>query len=110
VFLHKAGWENYWLTRERLRYYLRAGKIDTAVPWAEGRLEMKASARKVSEMTVDELRAVISDVIAEDIESWRETFDILSDKRLTQQLKRADQDWASRKKGAYVSWEDLKNV
>jgi len=47
---------------------------------AEGRLEMKVSARKVSEMTVDELRDVIRDVIAEDIDSWRETFEILSDK------------------------------
>jgi hypothetical protein len=71
---------------------------------------MKASARKVSEMTVDELRDVIRDVIAEDIESWRETFAILSDKRLMQQIRKADQDWASKKKGAYVSWEDLKNV
>jgi uncharacterized protein YbjT (DUF2867 family) len=93
-----------------LRNCLRVDKIEAAVPLAEGRLEMKVSARKVSEMTVDELRAVISDVIAEDIESWRETFEILSDKRLTLQLRRADQDWASKKKGAYVSWEDLKNV
>jgi hypothetical protein len=69
---------------------------------------MKASVRMVSEMTVDELRDVIRDVIAEDIESWRETFEILSNKRLMQQTRKADQDWASRKKGAYVSWEDLK--
>jgi hypothetical protein len=71
---------------------------------------MKASARKVSEMTVDELRDIIRDVIAEDIESWRETFEILSDKRLMQQIWKADQDWVSGKKGAYASWEDLKNV
>lgn len=71
---------------------------------------MKASVRKVSEMTVDELRDVIRDVIADDIESWRETFAILSDKRLMQQIRKADKDWASGKKGAYVSWEDLKNV
>ena len=38
---------------------------------------MKASVRKVSEMTVDELRDVIRDVIADDIESWRETLAIL---------------------------------
>jgi len=71
---------------------------------------MKASSRKVSEMTVDELKTVIRDVIAEDIESWRETFEILSDRRLMRQIRSADQDWASKKKGAYVSWDDLKNV
>ena len=71
---------------------------------------MKASSRKVSEMTVDELKTVIRDVIAEDIKSWRETFEILSDKRLMRQIRGADQDWASKKKGAYVSWDDLKNI
>ena len=71
---------------------------------------MKAPARKVSEMTVEELRDIIKDAIAEDIESWRETFEILSDARLMRQLTRADKDWASRRKGAYVPWEDLKNV
>jgi hypothetical protein len=71
---------------------------------------MKVSAKKVSEMTVDELRTVIKDVIAEDIDAWRETFDILSDKRLMQQVRKADKDWVSRREGAYVSWDSLKNV
>ncbi len=71
---------------------------------------MKASAKKVSDMTVDELKSVIHEVITEDMEAWRETFEILADKKLMKQIKQADMDWASGKKDSYVSWDDLKVV
>jgi hypothetical protein len=71
---------------------------------------MKTSAKKVSDMTVDELKSVIHEVIAEDMEAWRETFEIMADKKLMKQIKQADLDWASGAKGSYVSWDDLKNV
>ena len=41
---------------------------------------MKTSAKKVSDMTVDELKSVIHEVITEDMEAWRETFEIMADK------------------------------
>ncbi len=71
---------------------------------------MKASIKKVSDMTVDELKSVIHEVIAEDMEAWRETFEIMADKKLMKQIKQADLDWASGTKDSYVSWEDLKRV
>ena len=71
---------------------------------------MKLAAKKVSDLTVDELKSVIHDVINEDMESWRETFEILADKKLIRQIKQADTDWASNNKDAYVPWDDLKNV
>jgi hypothetical protein len=71
---------------------------------------MKASAKKVSDMTVDELKSVIHEVIAENMEAWRETFEILADKKLMKQIKQTDKDWAAGKKDSYVSWDDLKNV
>lgn len=71
---------------------------------------MRASTKKVSEMTVDELKSVIHEVIAEDMRAWRETFEIMADKKLMRQIKRADLDWASGVKDSYVSWDDLKNV
>jgi hypothetical protein len=71
---------------------------------------MKASTKKVSNMTVDELKSVIHEVIAEDMEAWRETLEIMADKKLMKQIKQADLDWASRTKDSYVSWDDLKNV
>jgi len=71
---------------------------------------MRASTKKVSEMTVDELKSVIHEVIAEDMGAWRETFEIMADKKLMRQINPADLDWASGVKDSYVSWDDLKVV
>ena len=71
---------------------------------------MKIPTKKVSDMTVDELKSVIHEVITEDMEAWRETFEIMADKKLMRQIRQADLDWASGAKGSYVSWNDLKNV
>ncbi len=71
---------------------------------------MKSSAKKVSDLTVEELKSVIHDVIDEDMEAWRETFEILADKKLMRQIKQADQDWVSSHKDSYVAWDELKNV
>ena len=50
---------------------------------------MKAVKKKVSDITVDELKTIIHEVIAEDIEAWRETFEIIADKKLITQIKQA---------------------
>jgi len=71
---------------------------------------MKATKRKVSELTVDELRSVIHEVIAEDMEVWRETLEIMADRKLMNQISEADADWKTGNKKAYVSWNDLKNA
>ncbi len=71
---------------------------------------MKPSAKKVTDLTVDELKSVIHEVITEDMESWRETFEILCDKKLMRQIRLADSVWARGDKDSYVSWDDLKNV
>lgn len=71
---------------------------------------MKTSTKKVSDMTVDELKSVIHEVMTEDMEAWRETFEIMANKKLMRQIKQADLDWASEAKDAYVSWDDLKNA
>ena len=71
---------------------------------------MKTSTKKVSNMTVDELKSVIHEVITEDIEAWRETFEIMADRKLMRQIKQSDLDWSTGAKDSYVSWDDLKNV
>jgi hypothetical protein len=40
---------------------------------------MRAVKRKVTDMTVDELKGIIHEAISEDMEVWRETFKIMSD-------------------------------
>jgi len=71
---------------------------------------MKATKRKVSDLTVDELKSVIHEVIAEDMETWRETLEIMADRKLLKQIREADADWKTNREKAYVSWDDLKNA
>ncbi|TVM04271.1 MAG: hypothetical protein CV087_01125 [Candidatus Brocadia sp. WS118] len=71
---------------------------------------MRTATKKVSDITVDELKTIIHEVIAEDLESWRETFEIMADKKLMAQIKQADADWKVGKKEAYVLWDELKSV
>ena len=66
--------------------------------------------KKVSDITVEELKTINHDVIAEDLEILRETIEIMSDKKLMRKIKQADEDWLSGKKDAYISWEDIKRV
>ena len=42
---------------------------------------MKSAKRKITDMTVDELKDVIHEVIAEDMEIWRETLEIIADNK-----------------------------
>ena len=71
---------------------------------------MRAVKRKVSDMTVDELKSVVHEVIAEDMETWCETLKILVDKNLMGQIRQVDRDRAAGKKGGFVSWDNIKNA
>jgi len=71
---------------------------------------MKAEKRKITDMTVDELKSVIHEAITEDMEVWRETFEIMADRKLMGKIRQADMDRATGKKGAFVSWDDLRNA
>mgnify|MGYP006900714103 CR=1 FL=1 len=49
-------------------------------------------------MSVDELKGVIHEAISEDMEVWRETFEIMADNKLMEEIRRADLDKAAGKK------------
>jgi len=74
------------------------------------RFNLKTATKKISDITVDELKTIIHEVIAEDLEAWRETFEIMADKKLMAQIKQADVDWKTGKKEAYMSWDKVKSV
>lgn len=71
---------------------------------------MKVSKKKVSDITVEELKAIMHDVITEDFETFRETMEIMANKKLIKQIKQADEDWIKGKKDTYVSWDEIKSV
>ena len=63
-----------------------------------------------SDLTVGELKSVIHEVIAEDMEAWRETLEIMADRKLMKQIRQADADWNTGRKKAYVSCDHIKIV
>lgn len=71
---------------------------------------MATALKKVSELTVDEFKDLMHKVIADDLETWKETFEIMGDKRIMKQLKQADEDWKSGKKNTYMAWDDVKRI
>lgn len=71
---------------------------------------MKIAKKKVSDITVEELKAIMHDVITEDFETFRETMEIMANKKLMKQLKQADADWLVDKENTYVSWDKVKRV
>jgi hypothetical protein len=99
-----------------LRYFSKTGELKIEIlrgllrGAVKGVVKMKASVKKVSDVTVDELKSVIHEVITEDMEAWGETFEIIADKKLMKQIKQADMDWASDKKDTHLAWDNLKNV
>ena len=71
---------------------------------------MRAVKRKITDMTVDELKGIIHEAISEDMEIWRETLEIMADRKLMRQIKEADAGWKSGNKKSYTSWDDLKSA
>ena len=63
---------------------------------------MKATKRKVSDMTIDELKSVIHEVITEDMEAWRETLEIMADRKLMKQIGDADEEWKTGDENTYL--------
>lgn len=53
---------------------------------------MIAAKKKISGLTVDELKTIIHDVVTEDLETWRETLEVMADKKLMVQIKQADSE------------------
>ncbi|HHT9126996.1 MAG TPA: hypothetical protein ACFYD6_14450 [Candidatus Brocadiia bacterium] len=76
----------------------------------ERTITMSITKKKVSDITVEELKSIIHDVVTEDLETWRETIEIMSDKKLMRQIKQADADWLVDKEKTYVSWDKVKRV
>lgn len=61
-------------------------------------------AKTVKDLTVEEFKNLMHEVIAEDLEAWRETLEIMGDTKLMKQLEKADRDWEEKDEAAYVEW------
>ncbi|HIC90995.1 MAG TPA: hypothetical protein EYP21_02825 [Syntrophaceae bacterium] len=64
--------------------------------------------KTVKDLTVEEFKNLIHEVIAEDLELWRETLEIMADKKLMKRLEKADRDWEEKGEATYVEWPGKK--
>jgi transcription elongation GreA/GreB family factor len=62
--------------------------------------------KRVKDLTVEEFKQIIRESIAEDIDAWRETFEIMADKKLMKRLEKADREWEEKGEAAYVEWPE----
>lgn len=65
--------------------------------------------KKIKDLTVRELKNIISESIAEDIDTWRETFEIMADKSLMRQIKNAEKARKEGKISDFIPWKDVKS-
>ena len=64
--------------------------------------------KKVKDLTVKEFRQLMQNSIAEDIDAWRETFEILSNPALMAQIRKAEKARLEGKRSEFIRWEKVK--
>jgi hypothetical protein len=66
--------------------------------------------KRVKDLTVEEFKQLLQESIAEDIDAWRETLEIMADKKLMIRLEKADREWEEKGEAAYVEWTKKHHV
>lgn len=64
--------------------------------------------KKIRDLTIGEFKRLIQESIAEDIEAWKETFEIMADKSLMRQIENAEKARKDGRKSDFIPWEKVK--
>ena len=64
--------------------------------------------KTIKDLTVDEFKQLIRDVISEDIQAWYETFEIMANEELMRQIIEAEKALAERKDDEFLDWDEIK--
>lgn len=64
--------------------------------------------KKIKDLTVKEFKRLVQESIAEDIEAWKETLEILADKNLMRQIRNAEAARKRGKKADFIPWERIR--
>lgn len=64
--------------------------------------------KKIKDLTVEEFKNLIQESIAEDIEAWKDTFEIMADKTLMRQIMSAEKARIEGRKTDFIPWEKVK--
>jgi hypothetical protein len=65
--------------------------------------------KKIRDLTVSEFKHLMQESIAEDIEAWRETFEIMADKAVMQQIERAEKARVKGRKSDFIPGGKVKH-
>lgn len=64
--------------------------------------------KTVKDLTVDEFKQLIREVISEDIQMWYETFEIMANKDIMKQITEAEKALAENRKDEFLDWDKVK--
>jgi len=64
--------------------------------------------KTIKDLTIEEFKILIQEIIAEDIESWKDTFQILANKFLMKQIINAEKARLEGESSDFIPWEKVK--
>ena len=64
--------------------------------------------KTIKDLSIKEFRHLIQEVIAEDIEAWQETFEIMADRTLMKQIRNAEKARIEGRKSEFIPWKKVK--
>ena len=70
-------------------------------------MSLNTNKKTVKDLTVDEFKQLIRDVISEDIQTWYETFEIMANKELMKQIIEAEEALAENRKDEFLNWDKV---
>ena len=71
-------------------------------------MSLNINKKTIKDLTVDEFKQLIRDVISEDIQMWYETFEIMANKELMKQIIEAEKALAENRKDEFLDWDEVK--
>ena len=71
-------------------------------------MSLNINKKTIKDLTVDEFKQLIRDVISEDIQTWYETFEIMANKELMKQIIEAEEALAKNRKDEFLDWDEVK--
>ena len=64
--------------------------------------------KTVKDLSIDEFKHLMQEIIADDIKAWQETFEIMSNKTLMNQITEAEKSRIEGKDADFIEWEKVK--
>lgn len=71
-------------------------------------MSLDINKKTIKDLTVDEFKQLIRDIISEDIQIWYETFEIMANKELMKQIIEAEKALAENRRDEFLDWDEVK--